>query len=152
VLSYNFVVVTKTIEKVVDITDFSIKFDGIKDISEVKAILLPSKLTGERTAFGISVQDKPRSISLKIFDKSISDLEPLSEVFLPIPSDSDTVKSLDREINDFEFSSESTELERISGSVQMNIAWGENQHGYLPNESKRYAIFNKVKYLHFMIL
>lgn len=142
VLSYNYIVVTKTIEKALDITDFSIKFDGIKDISEVKAILIPSKPTGERTAFGISVQDKPRSISLKIFDKSVSDIEPLSEVFLPIPSDSDTVNSLDREINNFEFSSESTELERISGSVQMNITWGENLHGYMPNESKRFTNSN----------
>jgi hypothetical protein len=101
-----------------------LKFTGANDLIETFDI---SNIPSVRTCFGLSVRERPKSISLKIFEEHTSLNEPLTEIYLPIPSDPDTNTIMDREMNSYEFASNSTlENERVSGSILMTITWGEH--------------------------
>lgn len=145
VFLYNNVIVTKTIKK--DLNDlFEVQFNGIADLEDLQKI----STQNSRTAFGIRVTEKPKSIVVKIYESVIAfnqgsyeDIQ-LGQVYVPIPEISASADLLDRESNKLEFGARLGNIQ-LNGIVDLSITWASNtskslldsvQYIYLTSDTK----------------
>ena len=141
---YNNKEITQTLNKNFNARDFTCTLSGFntqKDsLGGIRNIMSSRDDLGinENTSMVISadVTEIPDSIKAEIYEIGVFGEYLLGNVYIPVPSPSDTISVIDREPdslqftgNQFAVAEEPDNSRWVSGILRMNVCWGEDENG-----------------------